>query len=105
MQRAWRKVTDQGVSLSQQDKVDSCGARREIAVINHHLQCFVEDGVDCVSLNAGLPFALTRFFGEQITFDITETQKQKDMSNSFSWAFSTAGILLNFLTKCSENMR
>lgn len=64
MQQAWRKVTNQGVSLNQQDKVNSCGTVREVPVINHHLQGFFVDRADCVSLDAGLPFALARFVRE-----------------------------------------
>lgn len=58
-----------------------------VPVINQYLQCFFVDRVDCVFLDAGLPFALARFVRKQITFDITETQKQKDLSNSLSQAW------------------
>ena len=44
--------------------------------INPNLKCFFIDGVDGVSLDGGLPFALARFVGEQIALDITERQKK-----------------------------
>lgn len=40
----------------------------------HHLQSLVVDGVDRVPLDAGLPFALARFVGQQIAFDIAGKQ-------------------------------
>lgn len=38
----------------------------------HHLQSLVVDGVDRVPLDDGLPFALARFVGQQIAFDVAE---------------------------------
>lgn len=71
------------MSLSQQDKGQQQPSVAEEHVIKH-LQGFFVDGVHRVSLDAGLPLALPRFVGEQITFHITETQKKKNRASGVS---------------------
>lgn len=57
--------------------MEAGSGRREL-----HLECLVVQRVDGVPLDAGLPFALTGFIRQQVTFDVTEKQPgNKRLSN------------------------
>lgn len=72
----------------------------EVAAINFHLQCFVVQRVDCVPLDAGLPFALTRLFRQEITFDIAEITAEQKNSQTVFLLGRTVVTWPSFLTKC-----
>lgn len=71
-----------------------------MAAINFHLQCFVVKRVDCVLLDAGLPFALTRLFRQQITFDIAEITAEQNISQTVFLLGRTVVTWPSFLSKC-----
>lgn len=65
--------------------------------IQHHLQGLVVNGVHRVPLDAGLPLALARFVGEQITFDVAKTNRKASGGNGVVGAFS-----LNAVRTCQQ---
>lgn len=68
----------------------------EVAAINFHLQCFIVQRVDCVPLDAGLPFALTRLVRQQITFDIAEITAEQKISRTVFLLGRTCCYLAKF---------
>lgn len=71
-------------------------------LIQHHLQSLVVDGVHRVPLDAGLPFALARFVGEQITFDVTETNRKASGGDGGVGALRAGPFSLNAMRTCHQ---
>lgn len=70
LQAPWCEVAELGARVSQQDRAQE----RQGASL--HLQCLVVHGADGVPLGGGLPLALTGLIRQQVTFDVTESNKK-----------------------------